>query len=139
MVASGNVAFETDEPQKPKGQIEAAITGQFGFPVAVVLRSEVALRTMLESNPFAASGGDGEAKRYVVLLDTSTPFPEMLEGVAGDFDIVGRTEREIFVLAHKLPNGRYGQGMDKLGRMLDKAALATTRNWNTILKAACPA
>jgi hypothetical protein len=27
-------------------------------------------------------------------------------------------------------------GMDKLGRMLDKASLATTRNWNTLLKAA---
>jgi hypothetical protein len=27
-------------------------------------------------------------------------------------------------------------GIDKLGRMLDKTGLATTRNWNTILKAA---
>jgi hypothetical protein len=35
-----------------------------------------------------------------------------------------------------MPDGRYGAGLDQIGKHFGKTALITTRNWNTIVKAA---
>lgn len=133
LLASGNVAFETDDDRNLKARIDKAITDQFGFSVEVTLRSIGELEAMVESQPFKSVSSDADVKLYVMLLEA--PLGVVLTGIEGDFDIVRQDQREIFIIAHKLPNGRYGEGMDKLGKQMDKGVLATTRNWNTILKA----
>lgn len=42
---------------------------------------------------------------------------------------------DVFLVAWKQENGRYGEGLDKLDRLYGKKRLITMRNWNTILKA----
>ena len=42
--------------------------------------------------------------------------------------------REIYFVAHRLPDGRYTEGLDKLDKLLPRGALITMRNWNTMLK-----
>ena len=51
-IASGNVLFETSEPAKElERRIEALIERRFGFPIVVAVRSERALRSVVESAP----------------------------------------------------------------------------------------
>ena len=56
--------------------------------------------------------------------------------VEGDFEVVHLTDGEIFILAFRMPNGRFGEGMDLIWKHFGKKRLWTSRNWNTVLKAA---
>lgn len=137
LLASGNVVFEAEPDPHLARRIEAGLLAAFGFEVGVVLRTRSALRAMVAANPFASVPAGADAKLYVVLL--GPPIGERLKlpfGVAGDFDVVGANASDIFAVAWHMPNGRYGAGLDQLGRQFPKGTLLTTRNWNTIIKAA---
>ena len=54
--------------------------------------------------PAARSGGTGACRR------------------AGDYDVVPADERDIYLVAHRQPDGRHGPGLDKFDRQLDKGA-----------------
>ena len=43
---------------------------------------------------------------------------------------------DVYAVAWRKPDGRYGAGLDQLGKQFPKATLITMRNWNTIVKAA---
>src|SRR3546814_4374120 len=48
-IQSGNVLFESDEPQASlEDRIEAALEGRFGFPILVVVRSHRQLRAVVQ-------------------------------------------------------------------------------------------
>ena len=136
LLASGNVLFETDPDPNLSARIEAGLEAQFGFPIGTVLRTLDELRAMLAADPFGDRAEDENTKLYVTLMRDALPAGLQLPSVPGDYTIVRVDAREIYIFAHRLPNGRFGEGMDKLGKVLDKAGLATTRNWNTIIKAA---
>src|SRR3546814_18425155 len=52
LIQSGNVLFESDEPQASlEGRIEAALEGRFGFPILVVVRSHRQLRAVVRKAP----------------------------------------------------------------------------------------
>ncbi|HVW91493.1 MAG TPA: DUF1697 domain-containing protein [Devosia sp.] len=137
LIASGNVLFEADPAPDLAERIEAGLAAHFGFDIGVVLRTDAELRAMVAADPFRHVPPDADAKLYVALLRepvgraVGAPF-----GVPGDFDVISATERELFAIAWHMPNGRYGEGLDTLGKRLPKGTLVTTRNWNTILKAA---
>ena len=57
------------------------------------------------------------------------------EKARGDFEILSATDYDVFVVAWRKPNGRYGEGLDKVDKLFPKGTLVTMRNWNTILKA----
>lgn len=136
LLASGNVILEAGSEAGLKPKLEAAMSRHAGFPIEVVLRSDEALAAMVASEPFGTVPEDADVKLYVMLFDAPlTPRPR-LQSVPGDYEVLRVDERDIFVVAHRKPNGRYGEGMDKLDKQLPKGALVTTRNWNTILKAA---
>lgn len=136
LLASGNVLFEAEDDPSLAGRIEAGLHKHFGFPVGTVLRTGDELAAMVAREPFGEVQEDENTKLYVVLMREVLPAGLDLPSVAGDYTIIRVDPREVYILAHRLPNGRYGEGMDKLGKVLDKAGLATTRNWNTIVKAA---
>jgi uncharacterized protein (DUF1697 family) len=136
LIASGNVLFDADEQTGLEGRLEAGLARKFGFEIGVLLRSRDALAAMIGRQPFRTVPADADAKRYVALL--REPVGKSLAlpcGIPGDFDVLATTETEIFAIAWHMPNGRYGEGLDTLGKRLPKGTLITTRNWNTILKA----
>ena len=136
LIASGNVLFEAGDEAELGKRIEAGLARKFGFEIGVVLRSLDALAAMVPAEPFKAIPADADAKRYVALLREPVGRTISLPcGVPGDFDVLATTDTEIFAIAWRMPNGRYGEGLDTLGRQLPKGTLVTMRNWNTILKA----
>lgn len=139
ILASGNVRFETADEKDLKGRLEAALAQRFGFPVGVVLRSRPDIEGMLAADPFAGIDPKADVKRYILMFDRDLPAGVALDGVPGDFDVLRIDRRDIYFLAHRLPNGRYGEGLDRIGKSLDeqvgKGRIETMRNWNTIEKA----
>ena len=136
LIASGNVLFDADDEAELAKRIEAGLAEKFGFEIGAVLRRLDALHAMVAAEPFKAVPADADAKLYVALLrepvGRSIPLPC---GIPGDFDILAATDTDIFAIAWHMPNGRYGEGLDALGKLLPKGTLVTMRNWNTILKA----
>ncbi|MDR3475400.1 MAG: DUF1697 domain-containing protein [Devosia sp.] len=136
LIASGNVLFDADDGQDLAKRIERGLAEAFGFEIGAVLRTDAALREMVQLEPFRDLAEDADAKRYVLLLDRPAGHTLALPyGVPGDFEVLSTTGYDIFAVAWHLPNGRYGEGLDKLEKRLPKGTLATMRNWNTILKA----
>ena len=134
LLASGNVLFD-GTPER--GRIEAALKSHFGFEIGTVLRSQEEMRALVARDPFKGRVEDADTKLYVTFLaepDARTlPMPC---GVPGDFEVVDITEREVCMLAFRLPNGRFGLGMDQVAKHFGAKRLWTSRNFNTVLKAA---
>lgn len=136
LLASGNVLFEAAGEKDLKTRIETGLHAAFGFEVGTVLRSQVALKALVKSDPFDGRTEDANAKLYVMLLAEPLPDGLKLRGLANDYDLVLVAPREVFIVAHRKPDGTYGAGLLSLEKQLPRGLLVTTRNWNTVLKAA---
>lgn len=137
LIASGNVVFSAEPEQGLSTRIENGLHQAFGFEIGTVLRSQAELEAMIAAAPFAGIPADADAKLYVSMLHE--PIGQTLKlpfGAAGDYDVLAVTDTDIFAVAWKKPNGRYGEGLDALEKQFPKKTLITMRNWNTILKAA---
>lgn len=135
LLASGNVLFDARPAKALKDKIEAGLEAQFGFEVGTVLRRIDELSAMVRADPFGREEGE-DAKLHVMLFDA--PLPAALEprGIKGDFDVAGQTERELFLIFYRKPDGTYtGNSSFDIDKRLPKGTLVTMRNWNTILKA----
>jgi uncharacterized protein (DUF1697 family) len=130
ILASGNVRFEC--AHDPKAELEAAIAQRWGFVSEAVMRTGAEIEAMLASNPFAAYPDEGPFHRYVLMFDRPLPKGAKYAGVKDDYDIVRVDERDIYLVGWRQPDGRHGPGLDKFDRQLEKGAIATMRNWNTI-------
>jgi uncharacterized protein (DUF1697 family) len=133
-IQSGNVVFTA-----PSGSgsplaagLEAAIEKEFGFPVAVVVRTSEELQKVADSNPFLAAGADPSALHVVFLgspparaavrkLDPGRSPPDEFEAIGAE------------VYLH-CPDGfgRSKLGVDYFERVL--GGPATIRNWKTVTK-----
>lgn len=136
LLASGNVLLDAPDETGLKASLEQAMTSQFGFRIEVVLRSDAEIKAMIASAPFAALPAGADVKLYVMMLDQTLDPPPALRSIPGDYEVVRIDARDIYVVAYPKGDRRYGEGLDKLGKQLDKGLLVTTRNWNTIIKAA---
>jgi uncharacterized protein (DUF1697 family) len=132
ILASGNVRFECDGD--PKAELEAAIEKRWGWFSEAVMRSGDEIEAMLASSPFSAYPDEGPFHRYVMMFDKPLPANAKLTGVAGDYDVVRVDARDLYLVGWRQPDGRHGPGLDKFDRQLEKVAIATMRNWNTIPK-----
>lgn len=142
LLASGNVIFETTEALSEdstalRQQIEYTLESRLGFPVGTVLRRQEDLRTLIAADPFAGLAEDAATKLYVTFLAEpkarTLPMPCEAEG---DFKVVKLTESEIFIVGCRMPNGRFGLGMERVWKHFGERYLWTSRNWNTVVKAA---
>jgi uncharacterized protein (DUF1697 family) len=136
LIASGNVVFSAEDEPGLAARIEQGLEQKFGFEIGTVLRTQQALREMVAVGPFKDVPADADAKFYVALLHQ--PVGRVIKlpyGVEGDFEIPSATDYDVFVVAWRKPNGRYGEGLDKVDKLFPKGTLVTMRNWNTILKA----
>lgn len=132
ILASGNVRFEC--PHDPKAELEAAIEQRWGWYSEAVMRSGPEIEAMLATRPFVAYPDEGDFHRYVLLFDRPLPEGATYTGIPGDYDVVRVDQREIYLVGYRQPDGRHGSGLDKFDRQLEKGAVATMRNWNTIPK-----
>lgn len=133
LLASGNVRFEC--AHDPKAELEAAIEKRWGFFAEAVMRSGGEIEAMIASKPFSAYPDDGPFHRYVLMCERPLPRDVVRQGVEGDFDVVRVDDKDLYLVGYRQPDGRHGPGLDKFNPQLDKGSIATTRNWNTILKA----
>jgi uncharacterized protein (DUF1697 family) len=132
-IQSGNVVLTTkDSAAKVAKAIHDAIEKEFGFDVAVVVRTGAQLKKAVDANPFAKKAKD-DGHLHVIFL-AATPNADRVKALAsgdwGDEEVaVKGTEAYLH-----LPNG-YGRA--KLNNMLVEKKLGvatTTRNWRTTTK-----
>jgi uncharacterized protein (DUF1697 family) len=85
VLASGNVAFETDraEHERLKSEIERALSERFGYEAWVVLVTAARLRAIVEAFPFDST--DGSRQPYVVFASEPRVVDALLDA-AGEHD-----------------------------------------------------
>jgi uncharacterized protein (DUF1697 family) len=134
-IASGNVVFRSNEEPLPLARrIEADLLAWLGYPVATMVRTWDELEALVASNPFKGVERAPDAKLYVAFLweppATKPKLPRVStrEGLRL-FRIRGR---EAFMVAERLPDGKFG--VPNLPLEKELGVPATTRNWNTILR-----
>lgn len=137
LLASGNVLFDAEPKAVSQKTIEAALEERFGFDIGTVLRTQDELRALMASDPFNGRSEDENTKLYVTFLaEPEARTLPMPCAVDGDFEVVHLSDREVCIIAHRLPHGRYGEGMEQIWKHFGKKRLWTSRNWNTVVKAA---
>lgn len=133
-VQSGNVVFETDEEDAGvlSARLEGAIEAEFGFHSEVILRTEPEMRQVVLRNPFVTRP-DMDPARLLVTFFKQDPG----EGAREALRDLPRTDEELFVT--ELESYVYfpgGMGRSKLFNGFDRRVrtVATSRNWNTVLR-----
>lgn len=133
---SGQAVFTPDHGDEDSltAEITEAIEGHFGFPVDVLVRDHAYLKAVAEACPFPAAELEG---RQLHVTYFSEPVDE--ERFA-EIDRAAHLPEE-FRLGDRalylyVPNGL---GRSKLAEQLakpriNKGLIATSRNWNTVLK-----
>jgi uncharacterized protein (DUF1697 family) len=125
-IQSGNVVFATKAaaPARVRSAIESELKSEFGFEIAVLLRTPAELGKVVERNPFGKDAyvtflEHAPARKLVEALDPGPFAPDT-------FEVDGR---EVYV---RCPNG---YGRTKINNTFFERKLATratTRNWNTV-------
>jgi uncharacterized protein (DUF1697 family) len=135
-IQSGNVLFESakSDPVALTEHIEKGLRAAVGFEVPVVLRTVAEIEAIAKLNPFSKVKADADAKLYVTfLVEALKTKPKVpLLSPKKDCEIIHLNPREVFIVAFRMGNGRYGESMALIEKEFGKAV--TTRNWNTVIK-----
>jgi uncharacterized protein (DUF1697 family) len=125
-IQSGNVVFgaKAGAPARVRSAIEQRLEHDFGFDIAVLLRTASELASARKRNPFGADAyvtflDDVPRRARLAAIDTTKYAPD-------EFAAHGR---EVFV---RCPNG---YGRTKINNTFFERTLgtkATTRNWKTV-------
>jgi uncharacterized protein (DUF1697 family) len=130
-IASGNVFFSSPDATNIAQTIEAALHEGLGFEVDVFIRSIDELETMIASDPFRGAPSSSNAKNYVYFFGSSALKHKLPLEIEGDYCVIKQTSTELFAIAYRMDNGRFGAGLDKFSKGLPSPN--TNRNWNTIV------
>jgi uncharacterized protein (DUF1697 family) len=132
-IQSGNVVLTTTESAAKVGKaIHDAIDKEFGFDVAVVVRTSTQLKKVVDANPFAKKAKD-DGHLHVIFLAAKPKADKVKALTSGDWGDEEVAVKGTEAYLH-LPNG-YGRA--KLNNMLVEKKLGvatTTRNWRTTAK-----
>lgn len=128
---SGNVLLDSPlgEPDLA-ADLSGAIEAEFGFEVAVVVRTGAELAAVVAGDPFATVATD--PARYLVTFMAEPPDPAAVDALpppeGGDYLVRGR---ELYLW---LPDGIQGTPLAswKWDRLLGRPG--TSRNWNTVVR-----
>ena len=133
-VQSGNVVFRTPsgDAVDVADRIEERIASDFGFHVAVLLRSPSELETIAAENPFLSKKAD-PSQLHVMFLERepAADAAAQLDPARSPPDEFALQGREIYL---RLPNGagRSKLTVDYFEKRL--GVRATARNWRTLTK-----
>lgn len=136
-IQSGNAVLDSDLPAAKVGtSIAVALERLTGAPVDVIVRTHDQLDKLIRANPFAAEATDG-TRVHVAFLSApaASTAHEALKAIVLKYP--HRRDRYHLAGDHiyfHLPDGAADTKFT--GKGLDKAigAVATGRNWNTVLK-----
>ncbi|MFJ7291271.1 DUF1697 domain-containing protein [Streptomyces collinus] len=133
---SGQAVFSSHHgsEQSLAGEIAQAIEKRFGFGVDVIVRDHAYLRAIADACPFPAA--ELEPKQLHVTYFSAPVTPERFAEIDQDAYLPEEFrlgDRALYLYA---PNGL---GRSKLAEHLskpriNKGVIATTRNWNTVVK-----
>ena len=133
-LTSGNAVFTAGERSTAElaAELEAAIAGHFGFPVACLVRTAGELRAAADACPYPAADLD-PARLLVLFLDRAPDAGRLaaVDPAAFAPDEFRAGERELYCW---FPNG---MGRSKLPGALEAACRGRTvtgRNWRTVTK-----
>jgi uncharacterized protein (DUF1697 family) len=130
---SGNVVLDSDRPEAElAADLAAAIEGEFGFAVPVVVRTGGELAAVVAADPFPGVATD--PARYLVTFLPEPPAPDKVEALpASDVGQYAVRGRELYAW---LPDGVANTPMAgwKWDRLL--GVPGTARNWNTVTRLA---
>lgn len=132
---SGNVLFADGghSPEENGARLEKLLLDEFGFSVECVMRTAGQLDAVIAANPLPHRAAD--AKKYVVTFFDAAPDP----AVAGALEAEDFAPDEFAFVGSELyswsPEGVHTSKFTQqfLKRRLG-VAVATGRNWNTVLK-----
>lgn len=137
---SGNAVFTTDTDELTDEElttaIEDAIEKRFGFRVDCLVRDAAYLAAVADACPFPAAELEGKQLHVTYLSEAVTPERfASIDQTAFLPEEFRLGERALYLYAPE------GLGRSKLGEALSRPALfkgivATTRNWNTVVKLA---
>ena len=133
-VQSGNVVFRTSSGDAPDlaVRIEEQVASDFGFGVAVLLRTPSELKAIAAENPFLSGKAD-PSQLHVMFLDREpgADAAAQLDPARSPPDEFALQGREVYL---RLPNGagRSKLTIDYFEKRL--GVRATTRNWRTLSK-----
>ena len=130
-VQSGNVVFVAAAPPAPLARkIQARLLRDFGFAVAVLLRTAQDLKDITTSNPLRTTSIDPSTLHVTFLADVPSKAAVLkLDALAKGPDRFHVAGREIYL---RCPEG---YGRTKLSNAAFERILsvsATTRNWKTV-------
>ncbi|WP_413759409.1 DUF1697 domain-containing protein [Streptomyces sp. MMBL 11-3] len=135
---SGNAVFSSDRGDEDAlaAEVSAALAEHFGFTVDVLVRDHAYLRAVLDACPFPAA--ELEAKQLHATYFSAPVGPDRFASVDGAAFLPEEFRLGDRVLYLYAPEGL---GRSKLAEVLarprlTKGVVATTRNWNTVVKLA---
>ncbi len=134
LLQSGNVVFAaTGEPRDIAGTLESAIRAEFGFPVAVIVRTAGDLDRIVADNPFGREATDDPGHLVVMFLDRDAEGAAVARLAAdhGGPETIASGDRALYIY---YPDGI---GRSKLTNALIEKRIGVTgtaRNWNTVTK-----
>ncbi|ANP50266.1 uncharacterized protein (DUF1697 family) [Streptomyces griseochromogenes] len=133
---SGQAVFTTGrgDEESLAAELSRAIEERFGFPVDVLVRDHAYLKAVAEDCPFPAAGL--EAKQLHVTYFSAPVTPERFAEIDPEAHLPEEFrlgDRCLYLYAPQ------GLGRSKLAEALarprlTKGVIATSRNWNTVLK-----
>ncbi|GHI02450.1 hypothetical protein AQI88_13960 [Streptomyces cellostaticus] len=133
---SGQAVFSTDrgDEESLAAELTQAIEERFGFRVDVLVRDHGYLKAVAEACPFPAA--ELAARQLHVTYFSAPPTPERFAQIDPEAHLPEEFrlgERCLYLYAPE------GLGRSKLAEALSrpritKGLIATTRNWNTVLK-----
>jgi uncharacterized protein (DUF1697 family) len=134
-VQSGNVVLTAPprrSPAKVGREIEAAIEREFGFDVAVVMRTRDEIAALVEDDPLGEVA-DHPARRIVVFLAEDLDRSRLDDLSSEDFapEAFLLRDREIVMWA---PNGQADSVLVKTLTERRTGVVGTARNWRTVQK-----
>ncbi len=134
-IQTGNVFFDGDEEDRAalRRRIEAHLQASLGYAVPVCLRTVEELERVVALDPFQGVAVTPDVRLSVTFLvePAAVDLPVPYQTPKGDFDLVGKTDAELFVVWH-LVKGRPGNGFVLLEKSVPVPT--TTRFWHTTAK-----
>lgn len=135
LLNTGNFVFDTKQTniRDLENKIEDFISGSFGFPIPVIIRTRKEISDLVDENPFEEINVHKDIRLYVSFLKDAPKVGLTIPYFSEDktYKIISVRDK-IILSVLDLSTTSTPKGMDDLEKLYGKNI--TTRNWNTIRK-----
>ncbi len=133
LLQSGNAALTADDPTGLAERVERTLAEDHGLPVRVVVRTAEQVEAVIAANPFPERAAASPKMLHVAFTEKPTD-PAVVEAFGyrhgSDEIAIGPDPLRDLYLSYETTS--FDSPINKVLTKLD--GVATTRNWNTVLK-----